>query len=895
MSKYLWIFLYLGGGGITSLSGQDFTTEEINAYRDQSRQLVSFLSFSMNTLGAPQTTTREKDIIINQSYLKIFRDSEVQVEDDLAGERSTVTNKDVQAYLKDIDFFFKEVQFELNIEDINHRFREGNQLYFIVTMSRNISGITIDGDTLNNSQPRFIEINLNDENRDLKIVSMYTTNLSKKEELSNWWNSMPWQWKKMFGPMIPIAPNMTLWDALETNERLQIGDTLIMARADTVEQNNAVNLSDVLSGKKTLRFEDTLIYNRFDTLILNSPRLFNELSRLANQEELDLSDQNIQTIAPLAKMTRLRRLDISGSKVRDLFPIRNLTRLEVLRCKGTPIYSLQPLKYAINLKELYVDGTSLKSLSGAENFRNLERLHFSDTHISQLAPISQLTTLKEIDARKSQVADLSPLTTLTQVRTLNISQTPVQQLTALSTWENLETLDCSETQVNDLTPLQAASGLRLLFCDNTAVSQLGPLDNLSALRKVYCDQSRVNQQEANRFMRKHPDVLIVYMSAGLRTWWDNLSPDWRTVFSVGMTLTGPPTKEDLQAMANIKEIDISGNPRIRDLDPLRTLTGLTVLNCERTPIESLDPIRDMIYLRELYCSQTQVSSLEAITHLTQLEQIRCERTAIADLTPLAGLTSLRQLEVDFTSISDLSPLARLSQLRRIYADGAQLERSHVLAFADKLPECLVVYRTDTLRAWWQRLGGPWKKVFRSQLTLQEPPSPDDLHQLENIKSINIDGNRDIANLEPIRDFAHLQKLLLSETLITDLSPISQLSRLTVLRCAQSPVSNLSPLVKLKKLTYLDIANTPVEDIDPLAQLSELETLICSGTQIKNLKALTVSYKLKELDCSNTRINSLKPLKDLTALASLTCYNTRLKSAKVADFKGEHGQVQVVYY
>ena len=46
---------------------------------------------------------------------------------------------------------------------------------FKVSLSRNLQGITIDGDTVNNNQPRYIEVNLDQENRDLKIASIYTT------------------------------------------------------------------------------------------------------------------------------------------------------------------------------------------------------------------------------------------------------------------------------------------------------------------------------------------------------------------------------------------------------------------------------------------------------------------------------------------------------------------------------------------------------------------------------------------------------------------------------------------------------------------------------------------------------------------------------------------------
>ena len=86
--------------------------QQIENYREQIRRLMGFLEFSLNTLGSSETSTREKEIIINESYLKAFLNDKVQIEDDLDENREILTYKDVQAYLKDVDFFFKEATFQ---------------------------------------------------------------------------------------------------------------------------------------------------------------------------------------------------------------------------------------------------------------------------------------------------------------------------------------------------------------------------------------------------------------------------------------------------------------------------------------------------------------------------------------------------------------------------------------------------------------------------------------------------------------------------------------------------------------------------------------------------------------------------------------------------------------
>src|SRR5437868_14287866 len=51
------------------------------------RDMITFLEFMLNTLGNSNTSARDKDVLITESYSKIFKDAKVQVEDDLDEER----------------------------------------------------------------------------------------------------------------------------------------------------------------------------------------------------------------------------------------------------------------------------------------------------------------------------------------------------------------------------------------------------------------------------------------------------------------------------------------------------------------------------------------------------------------------------------------------------------------------------------------------------------------------------------------------------------------------------------------------------------------------------------------------------------------------------------------
>src|SRR5436189_2328453 len=55
------------------------------------RDIVAFLEYVLNTIGSSGTATSDKEVLITESYSKIFRDSKVQVEDDLDEERDVST------------------------------------------------------------------------------------------------------------------------------------------------------------------------------------------------------------------------------------------------------------------------------------------------------------------------------------------------------------------------------------------------------------------------------------------------------------------------------------------------------------------------------------------------------------------------------------------------------------------------------------------------------------------------------------------------------------------------------------------------------------------------------------------------------------------------------------
>lgn len=846
---------------------QALSVEEIEQYSSDAGKLVSFLQFTFNTIGNPDVPVKEKDIIINQSFSKFFADSKVQVEDDLDENREVPINKDVQAYLKDIDFFFDSVYFQFDIEKIEHQINENNQLFFKVTLNRNLSGVTVTGDTVNNNRTRYIEINLDDVEKDLKIASIYTTKLNEKEELRKWWNELPQPWKNVLGENIVLYDTIRMKDVVWFNDSLAKLNFMVKWRMS----------------RDTLSFEseDSLYVSFSDSSYFSISLLDRQLRKITRLDTINISGNSaIFSLEPLSKLDELKRIDCSHTLVDELMPLRNLTQLEFLNCSQTAVSSIDALKYSTNLEELIINRTLLTDIGPAVNFTALEKLHLNETQVDSLNAIAGLTAMKDLELAATRVESLEPLKEMRSMERLNFSDTDVDDLSPLSGMKELFYLKMERTPVEQLGPLKDLSGLHFLFADQTKVSDLSPLNGLPELNRIYCDRTGVTRTEAIRFMEQNPNVLVVYESADLVNWWRNISPAWREVFSDHVSLFSEPTKEELHRIIKIKTLNIAGNQRIKTLEPLANLSQLRELSCQGTGIDHINPLSSLADLRILNFSDTRVEELD----------------------PLEGLTKLEKLTFDRTPVSRILPLMELEELKNIYCDQTQIPEEEIIVFMQSHPDCLVVYQTAELQAWWGMLPEVWKLLAEKFLNTDDDLSREQLQEIANMRRIDLsdfpemdDRSLEINSLEHIDKLLFLEELKFTNTSVTSLEPLRGMSTLRVLVCKNNPIETLEPLSEVPNLEILDVQNTPIESLEFLAGLHQLKKLNCSGTQIRKLEGLENLNNLQQLDCYNTSIRRLDDLDYVNTLKLVRCYNTRIPERRIEKFSEANPEVEVVYY
>ncbi len=740
---------------------------ELENHKQKVRDLVDFLEFALNTIGDSGTPTRDKNVIINQSYLKLFEHSKVQIEDDLNEDRNMITRKDVQAYLSDIDFFFKHVEFTFNVEDISHYVNSNDQLYFVVSMTRNLRGITIENDSVNSMMIRYLEVNFNETEGDLKIASFYSNRVSLEEELTDWWYNLPYPWTEIFSK--------------------QIG------QVDSVNGSYLMKLMDL--------------------------------------ERIDLSVYpRLRNIEPLANLTSLKRVNLSGTQISDIVPLKNLTNLEILDCGNTEISDLSPLKYALGLKALRIDSTKVTSVADLEGLESMRSLSASHTFISSLVPLSGLTEMRKMDLSKTRIRSLEGIESMDKLEVLILEDNRIKDLEPVKGLKNLNHLQIDNTLITSLDPLSELDNLRVLSCNNTLITSLMPLGVLPNLETVYSDNTLMVSSDAKEFITQHPRVLVVYGTESLRGWWGNLSKPWKIVLMKEADLTRiNPSREEMARVANITEINVTGIEEITSLEPVKILKNLKELRFASTGVSSLSPLRGLLELEFVDASNTMVNELYSLEKLPKLTRLGIDNTQIKPQEIQRFISNHPNCLVMYKTDELLRWYAMQSKewrnilMSHVKRDNqSDSELLHSLTNIEKLTFDAPVKTLDPVMQLTKL------KVLEFNGTMISSLEP--LRSMTVLESLRC-SHSPIASLEPLSQLRRLKKLNFEDTLVEDLEPLTGLLGLTDLNFAGTPVKDLKPLKGLLNLKILECQNTDVKNLKYIEGLRGLRSLKCYNTKV----------------------------------------------------------------
>lgn len=855
MTKRLFFLILCCCIGGSHLHAQPNSTPN---YHKEAQELLGYFNFMLNAMGDSSLSPREKDIIVTDSYTKLFRDDKVQIEDDLIAGREAVANKDVQAYLKDVDFFYRQVQFQYQLIDMQQLTNEQGNDYLKLHCKRTLIGTPIDHDTLiKQQQERYIEISIAPEARDLKIVSVYTQKINEREATIAWWNGLSLNWKELLG------------QAISFDEEYRWSDL--------------IHISDKALVFKPIYTDTTLHAAALDTLLLYNDSLQQTyrhkvdagLTAIRSLKHLDVSQRsNLFSIQALSELSNMQSLNIAGTMVSDLRPLRNLLKLTTLNISHTPVASLSALSSSSALLKLDASHSAISSIQHIAQLEQLQSLNISHTKTYELPSTLPLTGLRSLQMAHCPISQLYPLSQLTKLQQIDISHCPANNIQALDSLTQLQELYISHTAINNLQALRHATQLQELHCDYTMVNSLSPLAHLRQLKKIYCDGSPIPPQAVATFVETHPHTLVVWESDKIAQWYVSLPQAWRQLLQqhVSFPLNNNISREQLHQLLQIDSLSLA----------------------EAKDIHSLQPIQQLWRLQHLDASKSGLQQLSGIENFSKLQYLNISHTNISDLSPLSTLPQLKKLNISSTPIQKLDALSNISSLQHISAtDCKNMDMTALYLFLRQHRQLSVIYQTQALSIWWENLSPAWQSLFAQQQGWNKTASDAQLHRLLRRSSLSIQSQQ-LADLQTLHMFKCLDSLRINNCQLSSLQQIVPMTWLRSLDVANNPITQLGDMSPMTQLQALNISNTPIKKLDPIAALPQLQVLNISGTPTRRLYPLSKLQKLHTLLAANCRITKLNELYGLP-LKKLQIFNNRISPKRIEQYKQKHSQCLVEFY
>ncbi|PZX47660.1 leucine-rich repeat domain-containing protein [Algoriphagus chordae] len=771
-----------------------YTKAEIDDYTSKVEDQVRFLEYLLNTIGSADTQPRDKDVVIRESYLKIFRDGEVQVEDDLLLDRKVVTNKNVTAYLKDIEFFYKEVNFKFKIREVKPHQMDNGDVYFTASLDRTITATGINDEKVTNTKPRFVEVNLDSKTQELKIASVYTTKVSRDEELAEWWTVLDPHWQAYF--------------------------------------------------------KDRFAVSEFDSINVDL------LYKFVEVDSLDISGtDSLLNLSPMEAMRNLKYVNLSNTQITELGPISNVTFLEYLDVSNTPTSDIQFIKYSDRLRHLDISNTHITDISELVNLKSIRSLRIEETPIVSFAVLNEFDSLKSLYISQSGFNNTENIKDLSKLENLDLSKNYLINFSQLADLASLKTLNLSNTNIQDLTPLAELNNLEVLDITNTSVSDISALNDKEALNKVLADETQISVLSADDFIRNNAKVLLIHHVKDLESWWAGLSDAWKASLKKAnpRITTDSPSVETLTSTIGLEELDLSG-AGIETLNPITRFVKLSKVDFSDNPITEIISLSEVKTLVEIKGRNSQVKDISPIKSNEKLVKIDLDGSPVSSIMDVLSLPNLTYLNVNASEIfeeevpeivmqkSNLTIVYRTEELKAWWEslDGAWKEIFRKQFTLSEEPS------TEELH----------KMTEVSSLTF-ERVSVGDIHALTafvNLRSLVI-FDAPIGYIAPIEELKLLEKLKISQVPVVDFSPLKMLPNLKELDISNTGIDDLDPLEGLFNLKTLNISGTNLKTLKGLEGMNKLEELDVASTNLRSLKPIEGLPNLKKLSCFNTRLNS----------------------------------------
>ncbi len=765
---------------------QEVEEENQDPNIDKVRGMVSYYRFILNTIGGASASASEKETIISDSYEKVFDGATVQIEDDLVQDRSALINKNVQAYLRDVDFFFRSLKFNFSDIEVTANTSEAGNEFYTASFVSEMQGVDLEGDSINSVMDRYMEVNLTESG--LKIVSVYTTKVDRKTLFQSWWDDLPPIWVNYFTKLLNVR-----------TVPMPIDQILKLEDIDSINLSMEFWVKDI------------------------SP-----LSMLRNLRYVNLNSTLVEDLSPLRYAQNLKHLDMSYTLVPDLKILNYFKGLNYLDISGNSYFYLGDLT-GIPIRTLYANNVNVPNFGILSELRQLQKLSLASNILPGTRMLSGLPIV-ELDLSNTNVSDLSGISGNESIRLLNLDQSAVTELNALSGLKGLKTLSIKGTKIKSLDPLNGLPNLERIDADFSEINDehasrfMGNNPNVlvtANTKKVlgWWSGLPIDWQEA--LMER----LGLPQNPGAERLIRVLQVDSLNLSHLEL-ISGTP----ISAFRRLKYLNIN-DTKIVNLDFLLGNPELEILTANNSPIAGLKGVGDCHNLKRIEVEKTFVKTIKDVRGLKQLNYLNLEQTEVPEKEILSMLENKNLTIVyqrsQLKSWWETLPPNWASFLKGEIGADPTTEMLHKLVARDTIS--IVNKSIQSLL--------PLSKFRRLQTVILDNTQVLSLLELSNhptIRNIHY-RNGPLYTLEGVESMKNLKALTISNTPVDDLEAVSRLKNLEYLDCSGTQIKSIKDLRDVRSLKYLDISNTRAWRLHWLFEIDNMEELICYNSRVNDRK------------------------------------------------------------
>ncbi len=200
---------------------------------------------------------------------------------------------------------------------------------------------------------------------------------------------------------------------------------------------------------------------------------------------LDLSNNTIRNLEPLAQMNTLTEVDLSHNAVTDVSKLSGLENLGKLCLNYNSLTSLTPLNNCIRLSHLEADHNQIASIRGLEKLPQLSHLSVDYNELTEVASLANAHGLTNLSIASNSISDITALSTLTKLEVFDFSGN--LEIMALPAWPEgcaLKTIDGSYNALVNIDVLKTMQSLTHVYMDYNQLTNIDALENCFCLVQI---------------------------------------------------------------------------------------------------------------------------------------------------------------------------------------------------------------------------------------------------------------------------------------------------------------------------------------------------------------------------------------------------------------------------